>query len=83
VISILALRSQRGAILRVVVVTPERRWKRLAAIGMHRAGFPESSIATALGIRRSRVAALTEGGLFAGLGAEIRTASRKFDREVA
>lgn len=82
-ISILALRSQRGAILRVVVVTPERRWKRLAAIGMHRAGIPASTISAALGIRRERVAALTEGGLFAGLAPEIRSASRQFDREVA
>lgn len=82
-ISILALRSQRGTMLRIVVVRPDRRWKRLAAIGMHRAGFPDSAIASALGIRRERVAALTEVGLFAGLAPEIRAASRKFDREVA
>lgn len=82
-ISIIFLRRSGGSTCRVVVVRPERRWRRLAAIGMHRAGFPTSTIAAALGLRSDLVGRLTEGGLFAGFKAEIQAESKRFDREVA
>jgi len=83
VISTIFLRRPGGSTCRVLVVRPERRWRRLAAVGMHRAGFPKSAIASALGLRSDLIGRLTERGLFAGFNAEIRAESQRFDREVA
>jgi hypothetical protein len=83
VISTLFLRRRGGSTYRVTVIRPERRWRRLAAVGMQRAGFPLSTIAAALGLDRDRIERLTEGGLFAGFAAEIKAEGKRFDREVA
>jgi hypothetical protein len=83
VISTLFLRRRGGSTYRVTVIRPERRWRRLAAVGMHRAGFPLSTIAGALGLNQDSIARITEGGLFAGFAAEIKAEGKRFDREIA